>query len=200
MKNIFCAAIILCLLTSPCLAASLRAKKEVKRGNLLYNKARFEDALKQYEEALADSPDSDIVNFNLGAALYKIQDYGRAIGHFERSLVSQDESLEQMASYNLGNAKYKYGIANEDKALPMAVALLKEALHYYEHAFGLDPDDKDARYNYEFVKKELERLEEKLEQEQSEEQEEQEGQEQQEEQGQQDQKEKGKDKETGGSA
>lgn len=194
MKNILCALVILCLSATPCLAG-MHTKKEVKNGNLLYNKGRFEEALKQYEEALAGSPDSDIVNFNLGAALYKTEDYERAIGHFEKSLLSEDESLEQMANYNIGNAKYKYGITKEGMGLPMAVGLLKQSLHHFEHSLELGPDDEDAEYNYEFVKKELEHLEKKLEQEQQEsksqeekkedESEEQDAQQQQEQQGQQ---------------
>lgn len=156
------ALLILCMLAHPCFAG-VSAKKGVRKGNLLYNKGEFEEALKQYRDALLDKPDSDVVNFNMGAALYKIEDYRGAIGHFERSLVSEDQSLEQMASYNIGNAEYKYGIGKEESDLQGAVNLLRQSLHHYELALGLDSDDEDARYNYEFVKEELKRLEAKLE-------------------------------------
>ncbi len=147
----------------PCWAQT-PAKKAVKKGNLLYNEGSFEEALKNYEEAFVDIPESDIVNFNLGAALYKTEDYRAAIGHFEKSLVSEEESLEQKASYNIGNAKYKFGAGFEETDLAQAIDLLKEALRHYEHALVLEPEDKDAKYNYDFVKKELERLQKKLEQ------------------------------------
>ncbi len=163
MRKIFCVTLILFLFPAVCLAGS-RAKREVKKGNLLYNKGEFEEALKKYEQAIADSPDSDIVNFNLGTALYKTESYQAAAGHFERSLLTEDQSLEQKASYNTGNADYKYGISKEDADLAGAVGLLKQSLRRYQRAIELDPEDKDAKHNYEFVKKELERLQKKLEQ------------------------------------
>lgn len=170
MKRLFLVLSVLpifCLCEYLCLAA-VQAKKEVKRGNLLYNKGQFAEALKKYEEALLDVPESDIVNFNLGAALYKIEDYQAAIGHFEKSLVSEQESLEQKASYNIGNAKYKFGAGFEETDLLKAIGLLKESLRHYECALELVPEDEDTKYNYEFVKKELERLQQKLEKQQQE--------------------------------
>jgi Ca-activated chloride channel family protein len=166
MKSIFLSIVILGVSAAVCVAAP-QPKKEVKKGNLLYNKGEFQEALKQYEDALSRNPDSDIVNFNLGSALYKTKDYKGAITHFEKALVSSNTSLEQNASYNLGNAKYKYGLSQEDNNLPGAIDLLTHALRHYERAMELDSKDKDAKYNYEFVKKELKRLKEKQQQAQS---------------------------------
>ena len=168
MKRAFLLILFLCLSISPCFAGS-KAKKEVKKGNLLYNKGEFQDALKKYEEALLDDPDSDVINFNLGDALYKTEDYKKAITHFEKSLVSDSESLEQNASYNVGNAKYKYGLAQENTDISSAVDLLRQSLRHYERAIELDPKDEDAKYNYEFVKEELKRLEQLQQQQQSQE-------------------------------
>lgn len=151
----------------PCWAGA-QARDEIKQGNSLYNQGKFSQALKNYERALLNAPESDIVNFNLGAALYKTGDYKAAISHFEKSLLSEEESLEQRASYNTANAKYKYGIGKEKTDLPGAVNSLKGALHHYERALELDPKDEDAGYNYEFVKKELERLQKKLKKQQQE--------------------------------
>jgi len=173
MKRVILLILLFCLVSSPCFATKLaplfltgQAKKEVKKGNRFYRQEKFPEALNNYEKAFLDDPDSDIVNFDLGAGLYKTEDYKGAISHFEQSLVSDDESLEQKASYNVANAKYKYGIGKEDTELEAAIALLKESLRHYEHAIELDFEDEDAKYNYEFVKKELKRLEKKLEQKQ----------------------------------
>ena len=95
------------------------------------------------------------------------------MGHFERSLLTEDQSLGQKASYNTGNAKYKYGISKEDTDLPAAVSLLKESLRHYQSALEAAPEDEDAKYNYQFVKKELERLQKKLKQQQKQQQKEQ---------------------------
>ncbi len=150
----------------PACFAGTGVKKGVKRGNLLYNKGKFEEALEEYKRSFEHLPDSDIVNFNLGAALYKTGNYDRAIGHFKRSLLTEDESLGQKANYNLGNTEYKAGIAKEDSDLKGAVGLLEQALHHYKRAIEFDSEDEDAKYNYEFVKKELERLKKKLKQKQ----------------------------------
>ena len=152
--------LICSLFVRPCFAGS-KAKSEVKRGNLFYKQGKFEEALKSYEKALSDSPDSDIVNYDLAAALYKTKNYKDALKHFEKSLIAKDISLEQKANYNLGNSEYKYGISMEEQNLEEAIDLLKHALHHYENAIELDAEDKDAKYNYEFVKKELERLQKK---------------------------------------
>jgi len=167
MKRLFYALLIMLMFVSPCLAGP-KAKKQVKKGNLLYNNNKFEQALKEYEGALADLPDSDVVNFNTGNALYKTGKYSKSIGHYEKALVSEDESLEHKSSYNIGNAKYKFGIGFEESNLAMAVDLLKQSLRHYERAMELDTEDEDAKFNYEFVKKELERLQEKMEKQQQE--------------------------------
>ncbi|MFC1699485.1 tetratricopeptide repeat protein [Candidatus Omnitrophota bacterium] len=160
---------------STCSAASL-AKKSVKAGNLLYNKGEFSEALKNYEQAFTDAPESEIVNYNLGAGLYKTEDYQAAVEHFERVLVTADQSLEQKASYNSGNAKYKFGIGYEESDLPNAIGLLEDSLRHYQRAIELDPEDADAKYNLEFVQKELQRLIQKQEQQQSGQQQDQSGQ------------------------
>ncbi|MFH1856518.1 MAG: tetratricopeptide repeat protein [Candidatus Omnitrophota bacterium] len=167
MKKIFYTGLILILLASPSFAAA-KAKKAVKEGNILYNKGKFDEALEEYEDAFSVSPDSDIVNFNLGAALYKTRDYQLAAGKFERVLVTPDKNLEEKANYNIANAKYKLGIAKEDEDLSLATDLVKQAGHHYERALELDPEDEDAKYNYDFVKEELKRLEEKQKQQQKE--------------------------------
>lgn len=153
--------LICSLFAKPCFARS-KAKSEVKRGNSFYNQDKFQEALKSYEKAILDSPNSDIVNYDLAAGLYKTENYKDAVKHFEKSLIAKDASLEQKANYNLGNSEYKYGISMEEQNLEGAIDLLKHALHHYENAIELDAEDKDAKHNYEFVKKELERLQKKL--------------------------------------
>ena len=120
MRRIILLMFLFCLVSSPCLAAR-GVKRSVKKGNKLYDKGKFKQAQESYAEALSSDPDSDIVNFNLGGALYKTQDYQRAIGHFEQSLVSDEESLQQNASYNVANSKYRYGITKENTELEKAL-------------------------------------------------------------------------------
>ena len=43
----------------------------VKKGNQLYNKGDYKAALENYQKALNQNPDSDIINFNVGTAFYQ---------------------------------------------------------------------------------------------------------------------------------
>ena len=93
MKKIYCAIIIAGVFAQPCCAATLSS--QVKEGNALYKKEQFKDAAQLYKKALSDSPNSDIIHFNLGAASYKMNDFEGAVGHFQKSLVSDDRLLNR---------------------------------------------------------------------------------------------------------
>ena len=92
-------------------------------------------------------------------------------GAYEEALKALEGSTEQNGDYNSGNALARLG-------------RLPEAIEAYDRALKLSPENEDARYNRELVKKLLkkEKQEGQEEQERQEEQEGQEGQEEQEEQ------------------
>jgi len=161
MRNILLSILVTIFIPFLCFGAE-SAKKQVKSGNLLYNKNEFNKALESYEKASQELADSDVVNFNLGAASYKLEDYDSAIKYFQKSLLSDDQMLQKKASFNLGNSKYKYGITKEDSDINSAVDLLEQALHHYQRVLDQQIENDDGKYNYEFVQKELVRLKEKL--------------------------------------
>ncbi|MCG8429739.1 MAG: VWA domain-containing protein [Candidatus Omnitrophica bacterium] len=132
----------------------------VSRGNSLYNKARYDQALEVYRQGIEQSPESEVLHFNAGAAAYKNGEYQAAGASFERVLLSDDERLEADARYNLGGARYMAGRALKEEDISQAVASLEEALSYYKGALEFDHRDEDARFNYEFVKRELDELKE----------------------------------------
>lgn len=158
------------------------AREAVRQGNRLYEQGKFADSLKMYEEALDKAPESDIVNFNAGTALYKQQQYDEAIDHFQKTILSDDASLRERAYYNLGNSFYKSGIEKEKTDIHAAITALRESLRHLAGALALDKKDKDAQYNYDFVNKELERLREEQQQQSQQNQDGQKDQEQQQEQ------------------
>jgi len=147
------------LFSTEAYAASQRMA--VAEGNRLYKKGDFEHSLEKYQEALQKNPESDIIHFNMGTAVYKQDEYERAIEHLQKALLSEDDDLKEKAHYNLGNAFYMAGIAKEDKDIFFAIASLQKALKQYENALSVNKNDEDARYNHDFVGKELERLLEK---------------------------------------
>ncbi|MFH1678949.1 MAG: tetratricopeptide repeat protein [Candidatus Omnitrophota bacterium] len=151
--------------TFHCYAASVQ--QDIKTANRLYQKGKLDEALQKYNEASVAMPDSDIINFNMGAALYKKEDYQKAQGSFTNALTSENKKLEADALYNLGNCKYKLGKLKENTDLSATVGLLQESLDYYKRAVEIDQENTDARFNHEFVERELKVLMDKLKQQES---------------------------------
>ncbi len=160
-KTIFLSLCVFVFAHSICFAAS-DAKKSVKEANKFYQQGKLDEALKKYNDERVALPDSDIVNFDMGAALYKKEEYPKAIGAFTKALVSDNKKIEADALYNLGNCKYKLGKLKENTDLSATVGLLRESLDYYKRSVELDQKNKDARFNHEFVEKELKVLVDKL--------------------------------------
>lgn len=122
----------------------------------LYNKGHYPEALKEYQELQKKNPKDGRLPFNAGTTAYQAKDYQRAISELEQATTSQDLTLQENAYYNLGNAYYRYG----EKA-PEArdkTASWEQAMKSYESALKLNPKDKEAKTNAEFVKKALEEL------------------------------------------
>lgn len=162
-KVIFVSA--LCALGHCTAVEAVSPRRNVKEGNLLYKQGDYAASKEKYSEALEKVPESDIINFNLGTVLYKDEDYEKAIDHLQKSLLSEDDGLKKGAYYNLGNALYKFGVLNEENDISDAISTLEKSLSQYERAMEMEEDD-DAKHNYEFVKKELARLQIKQQQQQ----------------------------------
>lgn len=160
-KIIFLSLSIFTAIQSTCFAA-VSAKKNVREANKLYQRGKIDEALQKYNDASVSLPDSDIINFNMGAALYKKEDYQKAIDTFTKALTSDNKKTEADALYNLGNCKYKLGKLKENTDLSATVGLLRESLDYYKRAVELDQKNTDARFNHEFVERELKVLLNKL--------------------------------------
>ena len=164
MKKIALITILILIAVTPCYAKG-SAKRAVKKGNTLYDEGKFKESLENYEKASSADPNSGIVNYNIGAASYKLNDYERAVNFFNRALTDEadeNEDLTQQTSYNLANSEYMHGASKEESDLQGAIDQITESIRHYEKALELDKEDKDAIFNYEYVKKELKRLQEKL--------------------------------------
>jgi tetratricopeptide (TPR) repeat protein len=152
---------ILCFifLSSPAFASTAKA---VSEGNTLYNQKKYDEAIEKYNEAKSSSPDSDIVNFNLGTALYKKGRYQDAVNAFTKAVDTKDKKLEARTIYNIANSKYKLGSLQESTDPDSAAGLYRESLDYYNRTSELVKNDNDTKYNHDFVEKRLKALLEKL--------------------------------------
>ena len=125
-------------------------RAETREGNRLYEEGRFAEAHERYLEALLEAPDSPIIRFNDGNALYRGEDYESALESFRAAVESGDPELAAAAWYNLGNTLYRQG------ALP-------ESLEAFKQALRANPADADAKHNLERV---LEQMQEQQQQDQ----------------------------------
>ena len=109
------------------------------QGILNYQKEDYIAAEKYYDSILSTNKNNSQALFGKGASLYMQDDVKNAEIKFNESLSSREKDLRSKAFYNLGNINYK----NNN---------LSEALHFYKKALELNPDDDEARYNYEYIK------------------------------------------------
>lgn len=140
--------------------------KEVRTGNEFFHQKKYDEALKGYEKALSKALADPRIDYDLGAVYYKKGDYKHAVESFQKSVLMDDPGARLDANYNLGNALYKAGVAEEDRDIHHAIDMLKKALLEYDKTLIGRPKDKEAAENKAFVIKELERLQERQKQQQ----------------------------------
>ncbi len=132
-------------------------KRDGRRGNDLYREEAYADAAATYAGGIAILSDDAAprlrygLHNNLAAALLKSGNVEAARETFEQALAEARESGEAMdlarTAYNAGNAAF----AAQD---------LEDALAHYRRSLLRNPDNEDARFNYEFVKRQMEEQEE----------------------------------------
>jgi len=132
-----------------------------------YQQGKFEDAYKEFQDTLKAHPQSraeDELQFDSGTAAYKLKDYNKALESFSQALLTPDTGLQGKGHYNLGNTLYQRG--DMQKSDDKKLSDWTNALDHYEQTLKLDPPNKEAKDNYEYVKKKIDELKNKKEQQQ----------------------------------
>ena len=101
--------------------------------------------LSYYENILKDNPALPEAHFGAGHSAYTIENFERAQKEFEAAAQSEQEQLQSLSYYNLGNTLHRQG-------------QLEQSLMAYRKAIQLDPTDLDAKYNYELTQRMLEQM------------------------------------------
>ncbi|MFC1785002.1 tetratricopeptide repeat protein, partial [Candidatus Neomarinimicrobiota bacterium] len=104
-----------------------------------YKNKKFEEAKAYYEKILTAREDNAAANLGLGASQYQLGDITNAAKSFEEALKSEDMNIQDRAYYNMGNSLY-----SQQK--------IEESIAYYRKALELNPNDNDAKFNYELAK------------------------------------------------
>lgn len=143
--------LILSLFPSQVFASGESTKRErnaITEGNKLYNEGRYRAAVKKYEEALKENPNSAVGRYNLGLSQIRLGTNPSDTTQAAKDLAARGcQAMEQVAkmgslkpqlaakaNYNLGNVAFN----SED---------YNSALNYYKQALRLNPDDNSARRN-----------------------------------------------------
>ena len=104
-----------------------------------YKNKKFEEAKSYYEQILLTKENDAAASLGLGASQYQLGDIPNAAKSFEEALKSKNTNIQDRAYYNLGNSLY-----NQQK--------MEESIAYYRKALELNPNDDDAKFNYELAK------------------------------------------------
>jgi Ca-activated chloride channel homolog len=153
------AAMLLLMFVASTQGSPARAYRDYKNGN-------FKDARNEYQRLLEKKPDDPKLNYNAGAAAYRAGEYDAAAKAFSNATKAPELDLQERAYYNLGNANYRLGAGQPTPDKKMA--LWNQAVQNFESAMKLNPQDADAKFNHELVKKQLEELKKQQQQQQQE--------------------------------
>jgi Ca-activated chloride channel family protein len=124
-----------------------------------YRNDKYREAYDQFEKTLKENPNThatDRIEFDAGAAAYKLGDYNKALEWFSRSLLSKDKSLQEKSRYNMGRTLEER--ADRAETNEKALGDLTNAQSHYEEALKLDANDERAKANLDEVKQKIERL------------------------------------------
>ena len=156
IKIILTSAICIATLT----AAAQEEKPFIREGNGYYRDGQFAQAEKSYQLAFNTDKSSYEAAFNLGNSFYRQGKFNEAKERFAELAKSQTDS-DKLGEcyYNLANSQV--GIMEQfikDNKLDEAIKTGKEALESYKNSLRNNPDDKRCKYNYLYVKRLLEQL------------------------------------------
>jgi len=132
---------------------SYRMSRMTEQGNKKFHEGKFHGARAGYMRAKdmagEKSGQGHRLHFNIGDTFYKEGDYEQAEKEFQQVLGADDMDLREKAHYNLGNVYFKQGLASQD------IAFLEKAVEQYRKALEIDPDDEDAKFNIEVVRRHI---------------------------------------------
>ncbi len=94
-----------------CEATMEISNKLFQEGNQAYSQENYEEAITLYNQILANSQSAEL-HFNLANAYFKNDDMGRAILHFEKSLVLDPGNPDYIANLNFVRKSVQLDIKN----------------------------------------------------------------------------------------
>ena len=112
------------------------------KGKTAYENGNYNDARLYYENILRSRENDNAAKYGLGVSAYKQNDIEGALSALEETTNTDDKILASKSYYNLANILRESGE-------------MEESLEYYKKSIVLNPEDKDAKINYELLKQTL---------------------------------------------
>lgn len=134
-KKIPAALFFIAVLLLPVASHAQNEKALIKKGNDAYEKKEYNNAITQYQQAIAKNPANPAANYNLGNALYKNKKTDEAVQAYDEAAAKAVSKIDRAkAFYNKGV------VLQNNKKIP-------ECIEAYKNALKLNPQDEDARQN-----------------------------------------------------
>ena len=112
------------------------------KGKTAYENGDYNDARLFYENILRSRENDNAAKYGLGVSAYKQNDIQGALSALKETTNTDDKVLASKSYYNLANILRESGE-------------MEESLEYYKKSIVLNPEDKDAKINYELLKQTL---------------------------------------------
>ena len=112
------------------------------KGKTAYENGNYNDARLYYENILKSRENDNAAKYGLGVSAYKQNDIEGALSALKETTNTDDKVLASKSYYNLANILRESGE-------------MEESLEYYKKSIVLNPEDKDAKINYELLKQTL---------------------------------------------
>ena len=131
------------------------APNDARKANEAYENGNYASAVELYRQAIQANPDDPRLYFNLGNSLAQIGRVEDAQQAYEQFKSMTDDPIERsLADYNIGN-------------LYSETQQLETAADFYRQALMNNPDDNDARHNYELTVRQQQQQQEQQQQDQN---------------------------------
>lgn len=118
---------------------SASSVEDARRANDAFENGNYHQAVELYQQAIEEDPDNAKLHFNLASALHKVGKTEEAMQVYDRFEDLTESAEEQSyASYNQGTM-----LTEQNK--------YDEAVEYFREALKKNPNDPDARHNYELA-------------------------------------------------
>ncbi|HEY6959436.1 MAG TPA: tetratricopeptide repeat protein [Candidatus Limnocylindria bacterium] len=116
------------------------ASRGIEDANARFASGQYQEALSDYRDLQATSPESPQLAVNIGNALHMLGDFTRALPEYAHAIDVAPPDVRAIAQYDRGNTLFRSG-------------RLEDARDAYREALRLDPNDHDAKFNLEVVER-----------------------------------------------